>query len=661
MKRLRLLLPAALVVLLLILVLRPPTPQPSATTAADPSPEPALEVEVQPAAAAMIKAVRPLRADSAVSRPGGHGTRLHPSGVLHAIGVDPGWTLGTLPPGAVPAAAREFILARRAAWGLHNPRSGLSVLRHRTLPQRDIVRLQQTYADVPVFAAQFVAHVRDGKEVECVVADQAMTFLALDSAALPLRPQLDAAGAVLHAMAAMQQEHPLAVLEEPSPDTAALVVYAPGVLGLNGDAELAWDVTVSARPDSPDPAAARWIISAGDGMAVNRFPLKHSALTRRVFDYNNTNTEPSPATRGNGAAATGDAQVDNAYDFAGQVYDFFMLRHGRDSYNGSGGRIDILVRFCPNTTECPFTNATSGTGTGPMAFGDGYVTDDILAHEFMHKVTEFESGLLYQNASGAMNEAFSDIWGEIFDQSNGSLTPSGTDTTANRWLLGEDLTGGAVRNMSDPPAFNHPSRTLSPIYRAPVTYPRGGTGMDSNDNGGVHANSGVGNKLCFLLADGGTFNGVTVSNLGVNTTLDLFYEANTNFLTPGSDWLDLNFAMRQAAVPYGTAVATNVGLACDAVNLNIAVRVRHLDRGTFAINRIGIPEVVGSYGPYRTFAEGLTGVPNGGTLKVQGGGGMVPVDPGFTLTQPMTIRTYDPYQPPTGTANPPTPFDIRVP
>jgi Thermolysin metallopeptidase, alpha-helical domain len=260
-----------------------------------------------------------------------------------------------------------------------------------------------------------------------------------------------------------------------------------------------------------------------------------------------------------------------------------------------------------------------------------------------------------------MNESFSDIWGEIFDQSNSGLTPSGTDTTANRWLLGEDLPGGAIRNMSNPPAFNNPDRTGSALYRAPVTYPRGGTGMDNNDQGGVHSNSGVGNKLCVLLAAGGSFNGKTISNLGNNTTLDLFYDVNTNYLTPGSDWLDLNFAMRQAAATYGTAVATNVGNACDAVEIHIAGRVRHLDRGTFAINRIGIPEVVGSYGPYRTFAEALAGVGNGGTLKVQGGGGMVPVDPGFTLSQPMTIRTYDPYQPPAGTANPPTPFDIRVP
>ena len=38
----------------------------------------------------------------------------------------------------------------------------------------------------------------------------------------------------------------------------------------------------------------------------------------------------------------------------------------------------------------------------------------------------------------------------------------------------------------------------------------------SNDNGGVHINSGVNNKAAYLMTDGGTFNGYTINPLGMD-------------------------------------------------------------------------------------------------------------------------------------------------
>jgi Zn-dependent metalloprotease len=59
--------------------------------------------------------------------------------------------------------------------------------------------------------------------------------------------------------------------------------------------------------------------------------------------------------------------------------------------------------------------------------------------------------------------------------------------------------------MQNPPAFNNPDRMTSTYYY---------TG--ASDGGGVHTNSGVNNKAVYLLTDGGTFNGQTVSSLGIN-------------------------------------------------------------------------------------------------------------------------------------------------
>jgi len=40
----------------------------------------------------------------------------------------------------------------------------------------------------------------------------------------------------------------------------------------------------------------------------------------------------------------------------------------------------------------------------------GMVTDDIMAHELTHGVTEYTANLVYQNQAGQLNEAISDIF-----------------------------------------------------------------------------------------------------------------------------------------------------------------------------------------------------------------------------------------------------------
>ena len=142
-----------------------------------------------------------------------------------------------------------------------------------------------------------------------------------------------------------------------------------------------------------------------------------------------------------------------------------------------------------------------------------------MAHEWGHAYTEYTNDLIYQWQPGALNESFSDIWGELVDLINGrgSDTPGGlraadgsacstfrtsapgTDGTY-RWLMGEDSTafGGAIRDMWRPECYNDPGRVTSASYTCSTT-----------DGGGVHTNSGVPNHTFALLVDGGTYNGQT--------------------------------------------------------------------------------------------------------------------------------------------------------
>jgi hypothetical protein len=157
-----------------------------------------------------------------------------------------------------------------------------------------------------------------------------------------------------------------------------------------------------------------------------------------------------------------------------------------------------------------------------------------------HGVTEYESRLFYYMQSGAMNEGFSDAFGELVDLTNGR----GLDRPEDRWLIGEELPIGVglpvpLRDLQDPATRSHPDRMTSPLYRC-----------GTSDFGGVHTNGGVLGKAVYLMTDGtgtGAFNGQTIVGLGIPKVSRILYEAQTHLVTSGSDYADLFDALVQAA------------------------------------------------------------------------------------------------------------------
>ena len=274
------------------------------------------------------------------------------------------------------------------------------------------------------------------------------------------------------------------------------------------------------------------LVDAIAGGISLHFTRIENAKNRLTYDGNSTTALPGTLVcdENNPTCAGQIADAVNAHKYAGDTYDFYLSRHGRDSLNGMGMSLISTVRHCEAGAPCPFQNAFwNGT---QMAYGAGFSSaDDVVGHELTHGVTDFTSNLLSYYQSGAINESLSDVWGEFIDQTNGS----GTDTPAVKWQLGEDVpiigpngVNGAIRDMANPPAFGDPDKMTSPNYF---------TG--SADNGGVHQNTGVNNKAAFLMTDGGTFNGKTVVGLGIDKVAKIYYEAQTNLLTSGSNYADL--------------------------------------------------------------------------------------------------------------------------
>ncbi|MGE5374957.1 MAG: M4 family metallopeptidase, partial [Bacteroidota bacterium] len=310
------------------------------------------------------------------------------------------------------------------------------------------------------------------------------------------------------------------------------------------------------------PVGSKCDIGAYEGS----MPWEPSPLVR-TYSANNTSdlmhaflcdqTDPN--------CGPGDAQAKAAHKFAIGTYNLYATKYGRDSVDNKGMRIISTLQYC--TTDwrdpCPYDNAY-WTGT-QMVYGSKYpfaLADDVVAHELTHGVTQYESNLFYYYQSGAINESFSDLWGEYYDQVG---NPTAGDTAAVKWLIGEDVTGlGATRSMSNPPLFQDPDKMTSTYYY---------TGW--LDGYGVHWNSGVNNKAAYLMVDGGSFNGRTVAALGWDKVGAIYYEANTNLLTSGADYSDLYYALQQACTNLvgqkgiTAGDCTSVKNAVDAVEMNL--------------------------------------------------------------------------------------------
>src|SRR5205085_290364 len=62
----------------------------------------------------------------------------------------------------------------------------------------------------------------------------------------------------------------------------------------------------------------------------------------------------------------------------------------------------------------------------------GVYSDDVVSHEWGHAFTEYTSNLIYQWQSGALNESYSDVWGETLDLINGREDEGEGDLTTKR-------------------------------------------------------------------------------------------------------------------------------------------------------------------------------------------------------------------------------------
>lgn len=436
--------------------------------------------------------------------------------------------------------ARSYLSIYGNQFGLSN--TATELVSEKVKPasnSRTIVRFSQTYKGIPVYGSDLIVGIAQDNSLLSINGEVAS---AINTTTVPTVTQNQSQNIALQLMANASKDSasPLKV------ENAQLVIFNAAIVDMPGDSSniLAWKCQV--KGDGKEgPIDELVFINANNGKVLYHFNQIADAKNRSTYSYQNTTTS-TVLKRSEGQAAIGEVDVDNAHDFAGDTYNFYKSKHSRNSINNAGLPLISNVHYSTNYCNAFWDGSV-------MTYGDGcfIVTDDVVAHELTHGVTQYESNLIYSGQSGAINEAFSDIWGEFVDLTNGKMT----DTKAVRWLMGEDTSIGAIRNMKNPPLQNQPDRTRSSLYYCGVA-----------DNGGVHTNSGVANKAAYLLTDGGTFRGYTITGLGLTNTANLFYEVQANILTSNAKYPALFNALNQACtnLAYTTAQCqqvTNTGLA----------------------------------------------------------------------------------------------------
>ncbi|HZI88248.1 MAG TPA: M4 family metallopeptidase, partial [Pyrinomonadaceae bacterium] len=264
------------------------------------------------------------------------------------------------------------------------------------------VRLNQLYEDVPVLGAQVVV----------LMNDQGIKSISghfVPDIKLSVTPRLSASEAIQRAIAS-------------APGLSAvktvLSIYRTGLLeGYRGSSLLAYGVEVT------DGGAVReqiWI-DASKGTLLNRISLNHAGLSRKIYvqaydPLTVVRNEGDPLTPGPTPGTAGADPINNLYVMAGQTYNFYKSAFNRDSYDGLDHIMEsvLLVSTNPNI-PCP--NAWwNGTTTNYCPELDA---DDVVTHEWTHAYTQFTHGLIYSYQSGALNESWSDIFGESIDLLNG--------------------------------------------------------------------------------------------------------------------------------------------------------------------------------------------------------------------------------------------------
>ena len=447
---------------------------------------------------------------------------------------------------AQQATSAQFLRNYGSLFGMRDAATELSEARvERDTQGGSHLSHRQLYRGLPVFGAVLKTHFSASGELS-VINGSFTPGIAVDT-----QPSRTAEQAAAVALAWVRAE--LGRPEAPLKTQASLMIYRTGLAkGVAGSNHLAWQVEVGNRVNVRDFV----FVDAHSGKVIDKIAgIHHHAKSRRAYDAvgrGQAASYPSQPFWVEGQAfPTGRTEADSILAATSDIHDLFKIAFGRDSFDGAGATMDSIF----NGGSTPEMGCPNAYWNGAFTFFcPGVATDDVAAHEWAHAYTEFSHNLIYAWQPGALNEAYSDIWGETVDLLNGrgtdtpdalrsqgncsSATPRrtgfGVDSSV-RWLVNEDGIRGPIRDVANPACYGHPGKVSDASYVC-----------TADDNGGVHSNSGVPNHAYALLVDGGSYNGQTIFGIGLTKAAHIYYRAQSVYQVPTSGFADHADAIEQS-------------------------------------------------------------------------------------------------------------------
>ncbi len=478
-------------------------------------------------------------------------------------------------------AAMDFLEAVQEKICVENAKAEFVVLKSEANEGQQHIKLQQMYQEIPVYGAELIVHVKDDGAMSLNGRNQPTPYI--DNTEPSLLPEeaigITHADLAQHSHFVEMSEEAKQMLQYEQPNVE-LVIY-PSKTDF-GAFNLAYHLT--ARPNFME--RYEYFVDAHTGEILNHYnhtcslvvadgPATASAvdingIQRTVNTYLYQNNYylydaskdmyngpigglPKP---GDGGIETLDFQnqpytsgsfadiptPDNnwtsnnerigitAHYNSGQCYEYFKNTHNRTSINGQGGDIISFVNVADDNgggLDNAFWNGQyMFYGSGNQAFDKSLAAAlDVAGHEMSHGVIQNTANLEYQGESGAINESMADMFGAMIDRDD--------------WKLGEDVVNpqffpsGALRDMQNP--HNGASSGNFQGGWQPAHYDERYTG--SQDNGGVHINSGIPNRAYYKVA----------TDIGKSKAEKIYYYALSNYLTRSSRFIDLRLSIIQAA------------------------------------------------------------------------------------------------------------------
>ncbi|WEO95210.1 M4 family metallopeptidase [Streptomyces sp. FXJ1.172] len=454
-------------------------------------------------------------------------------------------------------------------------------------------RYERTYAGLPVLGGDLVVHTaKSGKTKGITRATKAAIKVA------SLKPQITAAKAEKLAVSAARTLGSA----KSAADGARKVIWAA-----SGKPVLAYETIVGGFQDDGTPNQLHVITDAATGKKLFEYQGIENAtgtgktlysgtvgltvnLSGSTYQLNDTSrgghktynlarktsgtgtlVTNSTSTFGTGTASSSSsnqtAAADAAYG-AQETWDYYKNTFGRSGIKNDGKAAYSRVHYGSS-----YVNAFWDDSCFCMTYGDGsnntdpLTSLDVAGHEMTHGVTANTAGLDYSGESGGLNEATSDILGGV-----------GVEFYANNandpgdYLIGEKINingdGTPLRYMDKPSKDGGSADSWS----------------SSVGDLDVHYSSGVANHFFYLLSEGSgaktingvsynspTSNGSTVTGIGRDKALQIWYKALTTYFTSTTDYAGARSGTLSAAADlYGSSSTEykTVAAAWSAVNVN---------------------------------------------------------------------------------------------